>query len=251
MAGEGRGKSWGFGDALMANVWETRRNAAAPTAAAGPGAASRVRPRGPGPRARRAPRARVSCQRCLHPPPLFSDSNFSLFPVFALPVLVPPSLPLISGPFLSLPRPFSESPSLSRAFFLGLCFGASLSGAPSQPLPVASWDRGLDGFTVASAPVSGQGWEEGTGDVGGFNTSPPRVRADGGRAGRSRPASGKTLRETESAKSGEKWSREPLETSKGSQLFSPRFKSLKGIPGSGPDSGPGTLVGSGLSPSLL
>lgn len=99
----------------------------------------------------------------------------------------------------------------------------------------------------------GQGWEEGTGEVGGcFNTSSPRVRADGGRAVRARPTSEKTLRKTESPKSEEKWNSRLLETSKSSQLFSSRFKSLKGIPGPGSDGGGlGILMGSGLSPSSL
>lgn len=144
---------------------------------------------------------------------------------------------------------------MSRAFFLGLCFRAFLS--QWRLLSLCLWLPGL-GVLMDSACLCcrfsrliGQGWEEGTGEVGCFNTSPPRVRADGGRAVRSRPTSGKTLRKTESPKSGEKWSSRFLETSKGSQLFSSRFKSLKGIPGPGSDGGLGILMGSGLSPSSL
>jgi hypothetical protein len=43
----------------------------------------------------------------------------------------------------------------------------------------------------------------------------------------------------------------PLETSRGSELFSAQFKSLKGIPGPGLDGGLGTLMGNGLAPSSL
>lgn len=116
MAGEGRGKSWGFGDALMANVWETRRNVAAPTAAAGPGAASRVRPRGPGTRARpRAPRSPASAVSIVRPFSQTLTSPSSLL----LSLLVLSSLDsLISGPIRRSPQAFSRV--YTHFFFLSL-----------------------------------------------------------------------------------------------------------------------------------
>lgn len=139
----------------MANVWETRRNVAAPTAAAGPGAASRVRPPGPGTRARpRAPGSPASAVSIVHP---FSQTL--TFPSsLLLSLLVLSSLDsLISGPIRRSLQTFSPSlyihfffpPSLSRTFFLSLCFRATISVAPSQPLSVVSWVRGFDGFSVS------------------------------------------------------------------------------------------------------
>lgn len=139
----------------MANVWETRRNVAAPTAAAGPGAASRVRPRGPGTRARPrslgSPASAVPIVR-----PLFQTLDFSIFPsalfsgslISRFPHLCLHSS-LFPGLSPSLHILFFPPPSLSGTFFLSLCFRASISVAPSQPLPVVSWVRGFDGFSVS------------------------------------------------------------------------------------------------------
>lgn len=142
----------------MANVWETRRNVAAPTAAAGPGAASRVRPRGPGTRARpRAPESPASAVSILHPfsqtltspssPSSLSLSWFSrLLPSFLAPSSLSrglfPSLPLCPGPS-----------------FLGLCFRAFLS--QWRLLSLCLWLPGVqafDGFSMSLLPFLPPHW---------------------------------------------------------------------------------------------
>lgn len=262
----------------MESVWETRRNVAAGTAAAGRGAGRRVRPRDPA-----SPVAPA-------PPAPARRASLRALGLRRSPISRPRSI-LISlfSSYFSSNTPFREAPFFLHLFLLFFSFLFSLSLAPCLYLDLtihplsslfvsdtlcASLCLFLSGsFSVPLAMVLGwlkemrldlarsQVWEEGTWDIDSLLKRPSlctRVSADEswqGKSGRTPKASGRSLGEAWPPRPGLSRKRETWRLPRVQNYFWLSFiQSLKGIPGPGPDGGLGTLMGNGLgllAPSSL